>query len=52
LNNLTQEVLFAATDEMNNRPRKDLKFKTPLEVFTEIAGYNHIDFYRGGALMS
>ena len=52
LNDLTQEAVFAATDEMNNRPRKCLKFKTPLEVFTEIVGCTHIDFYRGGALMS
>ena len=51
LNDITPEAVFAATDEMNNRPRKCLQFRTPMEVFTELTGRANIDFYRGGALI-
>ena len=31
---LTQEELDAIVEEINNRPRKVLQYKTPLEVFS------------------
>ena len=37
LDRLTREEVFAAVDEMNHRPRKGLGFKTPWEVFSELA---------------
>jgi IS30 family transposase len=32
--NITKEEIAAVKTRINNRPRKSLKYKTPLEVFT------------------
>ena len=40
LDRLTRAEVFAAVDEMNHRPRKGLGFKTPWEVFSELAQRN------------
>jgi transposase, IS30 family len=34
--NITEEEIAAVESRINNRPRKCLKFKTPLEVFTRV----------------
>ena len=35
LNNISTEQVFSAVDDLNNRPRKCLKFKTPYEAFKD-----------------
>jgi IS30 family transposase len=38
LNTVTQHELNFAIDELNDRPRKKLGFKTPRAVFTQMTG--------------
>ncbi len=38
LNNISIEQVFSAVDDLNNRPRKCLKFKTPYEAFQDATG--------------
>ena len=40
LNNVSAEQVIAAVDNLNNRPRKCLKYKTPYEVFYALTGVN------------
>ena len=37
---LSQDEVCAAVNEMNHRPRKSLGFKTPWEVFSELVQKN------------
>ena len=40
LDKVTAEEVFAATEAMNNKPRKCLEYKTPWEAFYEMTGIN------------
>ncbi len=40
LNDVSYEQVMAAVDNLNNRPRKCLKYKTPYEVFFALTGVN------------
>lgn len=51
LDNVTQQELGAATNEMNRRPRKSLNYQTPLEVFFNISGL-YFDSFSGVALIT
>jgi len=44
---LTEEEILKAEWLINNRPRKRLKWKTPVEVFYEKTG---VDIYEGVAI--
>ncbi|MCX7083375.1 MAG: IS30 family transposase, partial [Methylococcales bacterium] len=51
LNNINQDDANIALAEINHRPRKKLNYKTPWEVFCEMALLN-IDDSLGVAFMS
>lgn len=38
LDNISTEQVFSAVDDLNNRPRKCLKFQTPYEAFQRVPG--------------
>lgn len=40
IDNLTDEDLNDIASELNNRPRKRLAYKTPLEVYSEVLNFN------------
>ena len=42
LDQVSKEEVFAATEAMNNRPRKCLGYKTPWEVFNELTQMNAV----------
>ncbi|HID70573.1 MAG TPA: IS30 family transposase [Desulfobacterales bacterium] len=40
LNDVSYEQVMSAVDNLNNRPRKSLNYKTPYEVFNALTGIN------------
>ena len=47
LRHVTQEQVDAVSDRLNSRPRKRLGFRTPGEVFAELAGVSKYTLKRG-----